>query len=98
MRGLAAANSWRVRPLIVIPPLSPRLLAAVRPYGWEEHHREVLDMLASLQQRYRFDIADMSTINTFGGTPNAFYDAVHMRPKNAARLTEALAARYRDDL
>ncbi len=98
IRGLAAANSWRAQPLIVIPPISPRLLAAVRPLGWVEHHRQLLDMLAGLQQRYRFDLADMSTIDAFGGRPDAFYDAIHMRPENDTLMVEALAARYRDDL
>jgi hypothetical protein len=98
VRGMEAANSWGVRPLIVIPPMSPRLLAAVRPLGWDEHHRQLLDMLVGLQQRYRFDIADMSSIDAFGGTPDAFYDGVHMRPANAARLVDALVANYRDDL
>lgn len=97
-RSLAAANSWGVRPLIVIPPMHPKLLAAVQQLGWRDAHRWLLGTLADLHTRYRFDVADMSSIDAFGGTPDAFYDPVHMRPANTDRLVDVLASRYPGDI
>jgi hypothetical protein len=97
-RTLAATTAWGVRPLIVIPPMQPRLLAAVQKLGWTARHRWLLAMLADLHTRYRFDVADMSSITDFGGTADGFYDPVHMRPSNADRLVDVLASRYPGDI
>jgi hypothetical protein len=97
-RGLATANSWGVRPVLAIAPMHPQLLAAVRPLGWAARHDRLLAVLADLHRRYDFDVADMSSIAAFGGTPDAFYDPVHMRPANTDRLVDALAARYPNDI
>src|SRR5207244_7949890 len=97
-RGLALANSLGARPVLVMTPMHPQLLAAVRPFGWAEQHDRLLALLADLRRRYEFDVADMSSIAAFGGTADGFYDPVHMRASNADRLIDVLASRYPRDL
>jgi hypothetical protein len=97
-RTLALANSWGVRPLLVISPMHSRLLATVRQLGWDERHAELLAKLTALSRSRRFDIADMSSVAAFGGIPGAFYDPLHMRPANADRLVDVLAALYPSDM
>ena len=42
---------------LVLMPLHPRMLAAVRPAGWQKRHDEVMAYLAGLQGRYGFGSA-----------------------------------------
>ncbi len=87
---LAAMNSYGSTPLIVLSPVQPRLLAYLRPLGWSLRHRQVLAYLHSLQPRYRFVLVDFSSVASFGGSPKAFFDGVHMKVSNYRRLIRAL--------
>jgi hypothetical protein len=72
---------------VVLMPLHPRLLAAVRAAGWEERHDEVMTYLSELQDRYGFDLLDRSHLATFKGDPEQFYDGFHVKRANARKLT-----------
>jgi hypothetical protein len=74
---IARMNRWRWRPVIVLPPYHPYVLAAIRPLGWGARHKEVLAYLAELQTRYNFVVIDLSDIRSFGGSASGFYDGVH---------------------
>lgn len=74
---IARMNQWRWRPVIVLPPYHPYLLAAIRPLGWDARHRAVLAYLAELQTRYDLVVVDLSDIRSFGGSVSGFYDGVH---------------------
>jgi len=74
---IACMNSWRWKPVIVLPPYHPYVLAAIRPLGWDTRHRELLAYLAELQSRYNFVVVDLSDIRSFGGSTSGFYDGVH---------------------
>ena len=91
-RSLAAMDSWGATPVIVLTPMQPQLLRRVRPIGWEARHRDVLAYLRGLQKRYRFVLVDMSLLSSFGGSPQAFYDGVHMMPGNYRKMMRALMA------
>ena len=80
-------------PVVVFMPIHPTLLAAVRPLGWEERHREVLDYLERLQDEYRFVTLDLSRLQSVDGDPDAFYDGFHMKRSNARRVLEAVVER-----
>ena len=90
-RALALMNDQGVRPVIVLTPVHPKLLAKLRPLGWTKRHRQVLDYLHSLQKDYDFVLLDYSTIDSFGGRPADFYDGVHMTVPNTRRLLRAVA-------
>jgi hypothetical protein len=89
---LAAMNSNGEEPTIVISPVHPSLLAVIGPLGWNDRHRDVLAYLDSLSGRYRFQVADMSRISSFGGSPDQFFDGVHMRLANYHRLIDTVLA------
>jgi hypothetical protein len=78
---------------VVLMPLHPRLLAAVRTAGWQERHDEVMTYLTGLQDRYRFGLLDGSDIATFGGAPGQFYDGFHVKRANARKLIRTVVAR-----
>ncbi len=42
-----------------------------------------MDAQPDQQTRYRFAVLDYSRVEDFGGDPNAFYDGVHVKAKNA---------------
>ena len=92
-KTLAAMNRWHEQPTIVIPPEQPRMLAVLEPLGWDARHRDLLAYLASLRDRYRFTVIDMSHVSSFGGSPDGFFDGVHMQLPNYHRLIDAVLAR-----
>ena len=77
---------------VVLMPLHPRLLAAVRGAGWEERHDEVMTYLSGLQGRYGFGLLDRSRLATFNGDPEQFYDGFHVKRANARKLTRNVVA------
>lgn len=97
---VAAMNRWGATPVIVLPPMQPRLLARIRPLGWDQRHRQVLAYLRGLQASgsYRFRLIDDSEISAFGGTATDFYDGVHMTTPNMRRLLDQVVARDGDAL
>jgi hypothetical protein len=53
---------------------------------WSRLHQKVLDYLRSLPSTLKIRFIDASSITTFGGTPLAFYDGVHMKVSNMRLL------------
>ena len=78
---------------VVLMPLHPRLLAAVRAAGWQERHDEVTTYLAGLQDRYGFGLLDSSHLATFKGDPKDFYDGFHVKQANARKLIRSVVAK-----
>ena len=91
-RTVKTMNGWGATPVIVLSPMQPRLLRELQPVGWDARHREVLAYLRGLQSRYDFVLLDMSHIGSFGGSPRAFYDGVHMTPFNYRKLVRTVLA------
>lgn len=77
---------------VVLTPMHPKLLAAVRKAGWNARHREVMTYLRRQQAAYGFTLLDFSELSTIGGDPHAFYDGFHFRRANARRLVDAVVA------
>ncbi len=78
---------------VVLMPLHPRLLAAVRAAGWQKRHDEVMTYLTGLQAKYGFGLLDCSELATFGGDPQQFYDGFHIKRANARKLTRSVVAK-----
>jgi hypothetical protein len=91
-RSLAAMNAWGATPVIVLTPMQPRLLRQLQPLGWNARHRDLLAYLHGLQARYHFVLFDMSLLSSFGGSPTAFYDGVHMMPSNYRKMIRVVLA------
>jgi hypothetical protein len=77
-------------PVIVLMPLHPALLEAVRDAGWEKRHEKVLAWLRELQERHDFTVLDLSRLESVGGDPEAFYDGFHIMRHNARRVLDTV--------
>jgi hypothetical protein len=92
-KTLRRMNAWGATPVIVLTPYQPRLLAALKAVGWDARHRQVLAYLEGLRARFHFTLLDMTSVGSFGGSPNGFYDGVHMLVPNMRRLLDAILAK-----
>lgn len=79
---------------IVLMPLHPRLLTAVRKAGWNARHREVMAYLQRLQATYGFSLLDCSELASIGGDRQGFYDGFHVKRANARRSIDTVIARF----
>ncbi len=89
-KTLRLLNRLGTTPVIVLMPLHPTLLTAVRDAGWETRHREVLDYLHDLQQEYDLVVLDHSRLDSVGGDPDAYYDGFHVRRSTARRILDVV--------
>jgi hypothetical protein len=92
-RTIALLNDQGSEPVVVLMPLHPRLLEAVRDEGWAERHREVMRSFEDLQETHAFTVLDLSELATIGGDPDDFYDGFHVKRANARRLIRAVVER-----
>jgi hypothetical protein len=90
---LAALNGWGTSPVIVLTPVHPDLVAAIGQLGFTDRRRDVITYIKSLAATYHFTLVDMTNISSFGGSPDRFYDGVHMDPVNNARLLDVVIKR-----
>ena len=75
--------------LLVLLPIHPKVLAVIATDKWKAAHQHWLDYLTGLQAKYSFTYLDFTQISSFGGDPQAFYDGVHFKVKNARRIIDA---------
>ncbi len=89
--GLAYLNSRGCEPLVMMMPVHPRVIRALKAADptWTQRHAEFLAYLISLQRTYHFTVLDFTYITSFGGDPNLFFDGVHMMQENSRRLLKA---------
>lgn len=86
---LAYMNREGIAPLLIIMPIHPRVIRAVRDVHWDNRRESFRAYLEGLQETYRFTFLDFTFIRTFDGDPEAFYDGVHMKRSNMRRLLRA---------
>jgi hypothetical protein len=86
---LAYMNQHDIEPLLLIMPIHPRVIRAVRDVHWDNRRASFKAYLVGLQSRYHFTFVDFTFIRTFDGDPDAFYDGVHMKRSNMRRLLRA---------
>ena len=97
-KTLRLLNDHGTTPVIVVMPVHPRVLAALRPYGRDRRQRRFLAYLSGLEKRYRLKVVDLTELSSFGGDPNGFYDGVHITRENSDRVIDALVERAGDAL
>lgn len=94
-RTLAAMDAWGTSPVIVLTPIHPAMRRTLGPLGWTERHRQVLAYLRSLRKRHRFELLDLTSLSSFGGSPSDFYDGFHLTLPNVHRMLDAIVRRER---
>lgn len=86
-------NEDGTTPVVVLMPLHPRLLRAVRDLGWQRRHDEVRAWLQVLQRRNDLVVLDFSDLATVHGDPLAYYDGFHVKTANARRILREVVRR-----
>lgn len=84
-------NGRGIVPVAVIMPYHPRVLAAFRAVGWEVKVDRLRKYLAALQTRCDLRVVDLLEIESFGGSPDEFYDGAHITMENSARIIRHVA-------
>lgn len=88
---LAYVNGRGERPVIVMNPVYPTVLAALEQYG-DPLATSSLDYLHSLASRYRFVVVDCQDIRTWGGTDTDWSNPTHVDRANMQRMLRYIVA------
>lgn len=86
---LTYLNEKGCEPLVIIMPLHPRVIRAIRDGHWDNRRQFLHGYLTSLQETLHFTWLDLTFISTFDGDPSAFYDGDHLKRSNMRRLLKA---------
>jgi hypothetical protein len=78
-RIVKEANEMGVTPVIVLTPYHPVLRRHLAALGWTRAYKQVRGFLRQLKKRHELRIVDLTSLRSFGGWPNGFYDGVHPR-------------------
>ena len=86
-----ACQDRGVRLVVYFAPDHPDAVTKLVPLGWQENHDRMLAVAGEERARgAAFDIIDLSTIDRFGGSAEAFVNATHVTTLNAQRMLDVL--------
>ncbi len=91
-RMLAFMNRRGEVPVIVLNPIYPTVLAALRRQGFPGQ-RATEEKLAQLHRRFRFVVVDCEDIRSWGGTRTGWSNASHVDRSNMRRELRYIVAR-----
>jgi hypothetical protein len=95
VRCLSLMNQLGAKPVIVLMPVHPTVLKAIRDQGWQSDHDKVIAYLESLASTYRFELFDFSEISSFHGIARAFWDGYHPKVSNTRLIIDEILRRDR---
>ena len=84
-KALAFMNARGERPVIVLNPIHPAVLAELRRYGFPAR-RASLQYLHEHHARFDFTIVDAQDIHRWRGSPTGFWDPRHINTANMRLL------------
>jgi hypothetical protein len=90
-RTIALVNAEGSRPVIVLNPIHPAVLAELRRRGFPARKRS-LAYLRTLHQRLDFVVVDCQDIRRWGGSPKDFTNATHVNRRNMRRMLRYIVA------
>jgi len=90
-KALSFMNKQGVRPVIVLNPVHPVILAELRKYGYPAR-KAAHASLQQLHERYEFVFVDAEDIRRWGGSPDDFWDPKHINYANTRRLLRYVVA------
>jgi hypothetical protein len=90
-RTIAFMNQHGARPVIVLNPIHPRVLAELERYGFPKR-KAALKYLAQLRERFQVVDVDCEDIRRWGGSPSHFENATHIDRVNMQRLLRYVVA------
>lgn len=80
--------------VIVMAPMQPAYLAAIRAHGWSTRHALVVDFVRRMQARFHFRFLDLSRAASIGAGANGFYDGVHLRASTSGLVVDKIVKVY----
>lgn len=89
-KTLRLLNDHGTTPVIVLMPVHPAAMRALRDSGLRRSHRHLVSYLKSLSHSYRLRVVDLSRISSFDGDASGFYDGVHMTRANSDKAMNAV--------
>jgi hypothetical protein len=91
-RAIEFMNRQGARPVIVLNPIHPRVLAELERYGFPKR-KAALRYLAQLRKRLDFAVVDAEDTRRWGGSAAHFENATHIDAVNMRRLLRYVVAR-----
>ncbi len=74
-------------------PIHPRVLRVMKEHDMGGERQQLRDYLAALEQTASIKVIDFTTIRSFNGEADWFYDGVHITRRNTNRVITALKAK-----
>jgi hypothetical protein len=84
-RTIAFMNRHGDRPVIVLNPIHPQVLAELEKYGFPQR-KAASEYFDGLKQRLDFVVLDCEDIRVWGGSADEFSNATHVDPVNMRRM------------
>jgi len=84
-RTIAFMNRQGDRPVIVLNPIHPQVLAELEKYGFPRR-KAAHEYFDRLKQRLDFVVVDCEDIRVWGGSADEFSNATHIDPVNMRRM------------
>jgi hypothetical protein len=91
-------NEHGTTPVIVIMPVHPRVLRVMKAHGMGGERQSLREYLAELGDTLDIKVLDFTTIKSFNGKADWFYDGVHITRRNTNRVINAVKAQAGDCL
>jgi hypothetical protein len=85
-------NDHGTTPVIVLMPVHPRVLRVMKAHDMGGERQELREYLAQLGETLHIKVLDFTTIKSFNGKADWFYDGVHITHSNANRVIKAVKA------
>ncbi|MCK4720643.1 hypothetical protein KAU08_08285, partial [bacterium] len=80
-----------------LSPMHPRFLDLLSELGADPSHEDISEFLKTTISEHGGIFRDFTHIENFNGDQNLFYDEVHMRKENNARILRNLLSEYRPE-
>jgi hypothetical protein len=91
-------NEHGTTPVIVIMPIHPRVLRVMKAHDMGGERQKLREYLTGLSETLDLKVLDFTTIKSFNGKADWFYDGVHITRGNANRVIAAARAQAREYL
>jgi hypothetical protein len=89
-QAVADMNRFGDAPVIVLGPVHPAYRAAFGgAAAYDRLNARLTTYLAGLRDRLRFTVVDLRDLESFGGSPDEFYDGIHLHVANMRKLLAA---------
>ena len=92
-KTVALLNEHGTTPVLVLMPVHPRVLRVMKEHDMGEERQGLREYLAAYEQTASIKVLDFTTIRSFNGGADWFYDGVHITRRNCNRIITAVKAK-----